>query len=149
MPLPFLSPGQPVVLAFPVMGTEDQQNEQTANPPTAPQVAAFTFLLESGKHIREVMLSTIQQYVPEWQGKASGEFAPMVELTTVILLITALDGISYVGCEWAGMEFEHGIGILLHRDRVAFVGMAEEVGDERIARRDVRRQKNNGGQQDT
>lgn len=134
-----LSPSPALRLCVQVNGTPDQTDIQTANPPTTAQAAAYQYLNSSGEHVLEAMLTAIKPYASYEEDKAGNEFASEISLAAVIIFHTSLNDISYVGCEWNGMEFEHGIGVIIHQNRVVYVGIAEEASDERVAMRDIRR----------
>ena len=61
----------------------------------------------------------------------------------VLLFPPALEGVAYIGfvfyCLRYDYGYEHGVGIVTHRERVVHFGMAEEGQDEQQARKDLRR----------
>ena len=53
------------------------------------------------------------------------------------------EDVSYVGLVFNCLKweygYEHGVGIVTHRDRVVHFGMAEEGEDDQLALKDLRR----------
>jgi hypothetical protein len=65
------------------------------------------------------------------------ELRKAIGLGTVHILNIAKGGIAYVGlefgCEW---DSEHGMGVMLHRDRILEIGQADSSFNGHLARKD-------------
>jgi len=111
-----------------------------APPPTAEQVAAFRLLLAPASPTAAAVLSSLRANVPELPSADWDAVAGVLELADVIVFSSAGDGVAYTGFVFNGMEYEHGIGVVAHRERVAHIGFAE-TADEAAAKKDLRRLK--------
>jgi hypothetical protein len=112
-------------------------------PPSPAQVKAFQQLLDQQTQIRDAMLAALlahydevrpdyeeflgdefEELMPEVTEPA--EFRELIGLGNVFVLATEKDGLAYLGyelgCTW---DIEHGIGFLLHGQRVVDVGGAD------------------------
>jgi hypothetical protein len=111
--------------------------------PTAAQTAAFRFLLEQEARLKPVLLAEFRKSVPELDGAAWDGLEAFFELAIVLVFYPALDEVSYTGLVFHCLQwdygYEHGVGIMLHQDRIVHFGMAEEAQDETQALKDLRR----------
>jgi hypothetical protein len=117
------------------VGAEDGQKltldveAEDGEPPSPEQVAAFQYLLEHDQALVDLALAAIDAERPWLESANFEEVGAVAEvrdrlgLPSVYIHRTAREGAAYVGlefaCEW---DLEHGLGILLHRDRVVGVG---------------------------
>ncbi|VTR95103.1 unnamed protein product [Gemmata massiliana] len=113
-----------------VMNEEDDEGKR----PTAPtpvQIAAFERTVANGAGLREPILQQFHEYVPELEAADWAGLEAFFQLTDVRLLPIEKDGIGYVGLVFSCFQFthgyEHGVGIILHGDRIVHFGMAEEA----------------------
>lgn len=113
-------------------------------PPSPEQIAAIDFIRENPQAVRSAMFAAVEKAYEEMK-EAYGfdpddashrewfpevtepeEYARVFDVGFLFLLDNALDGVAYVGlecgCTW---DDEHGLGIVLHRDRVIAVGQAD------------------------
>jgi hypothetical protein len=117
--------------------------DKEAPPPTAAQAAAFEELVAEDSPVQQVLLAAFHKYLPEledanWDAVLALLEAGSMEAGNVVVFSTALDDAAYLGFVFYSMEYEHGVGIVTHRQRLVHVGTAEEV-DESIAEKDIRR----------
>ena len=114
-------------------------------PPSAEQIAAFAYLLESEKLVTDSVLTAIFERYPEFREETLDAYdysetslaalpeisrpehlRSLIGLSTVHISNLAQDARSYIGfefgCEW---EKEHGLGVLTDGERVLDVGAAE------------------------
>jgi hypothetical protein len=114
-------------------------------PPSAEQVAAFAYLLQSEKLVTDSVLTAIFERYPQFREEALGSYAeneeylapfpeiarpdqlrPLIGLSIIHVLRDANEGRSYVGFEFGCVwEEEHGLGVMTHGDRVLEVGAAD------------------------
>ena len=126
--------------------------------PTREQSAAFQFLIEHDKVLRDLVLTEVFRVYPALQAqygydtatgrkimpkiKKPADLKQLIGLATVHILPVQLEGTAYIGfefgCTW---DVEHGLGVMIHRQRVIEVGGAESAFLEWIAQDDVRQQK--------
>lgn len=127
--------------------------EASFGPPAPEQSTAYNFLKQNNRDIAMAALEAIFEKYPEWQDSYGyedderEEFMPdirspndlkqLIGLGTVHILNIAKDGHAYhgleFGCTW---DEEHGVGVLLHKDRVIKVGDASQAFEEWPARHD-------------
>jgi hypothetical protein len=106
------------------------------------QLAAFTYLKENGESIREAILKAIFEKYPEWQEEfgfdedekakympdllEAGQLKTLMGPATIFLHTFVKDGMAYIGfecgCTW---DDEHGLGVLIHGERVVGLGEAD------------------------
>jgi hypothetical protein len=126
-------------------------------PPSPEQAAAYRYLVDQEKGVHNSVLQAIFNAYPtltadlgldeedseEAEALASDIDRPdrlreLIGLCIVHLLPISREGLAYTGfefgCTW---EEEHGLGVLLHRDRVVRIGQASTAFAETIARTDV------------
>lgn len=108
--------------------------------PSAEQVAAVRLLLDPASPTAAALLSTLRANVPELPSADWDAVWGVLEIADAIVFTSATDGIAYTGFLFNGMGYEHGIGVVAHRDRVAHIGFAE-TADEAAAKNDLRRLK--------
>lgn len=118
-------------------------NFAAAPRPTDAQAAAVRYLLDSEKILKPLLLAEFQRWVPELAEADWSGLEGFFEAATVLIFQSSLDGVSYVGLVFRCLRYEygyeHGAGIVLHRDRVVHFGIAEEAKDEAQALKDLRR----------
>jgi hypothetical protein len=111
--------------------------------PTDAQAAAFQYLVDLNSPLRQAVAAQMQKHVPEVAGADWPGIEAFFVLAAVIVFHPAADGVSYTGlvlnCLQWDYGYEHGVGIVTHRDRVVHFGMAEEGADDQIALKDLRR----------
>ena len=129
--------------------------EQT--PPSPEQAAAYRDLIAHQEIIRDSILQAVfreypdyrASYVADYDLDESDETLPLLNrpeqlkdligLSSLLIHDVVREGIAYVGygfgCEW---EEEHGLGAMMHRDRVVTVGHADVGILEWIAERDAK-----------
>ncbi|MGO8670857.1 MAG: DUF6985 domain-containing protein [Capsulimonadaceae bacterium] len=118
--------------------------------PIAEQVKAYRDFLDRQASIREAVVTALFEQYPALQ-QAFADDAPvfmpdiceaselkaMLGMPTVHILPVAREGIAYVGlqleCAW---DLEHGVGVMLYRDRILEIGYAETAFREWIAEQD-------------
>lgn len=130
--------------------------------PTADQTAAFHYLREHGRAVRDAILASVFAQYPQLREDyldafdeededfpeiAAGvpaldrpdQLAGLMGLGNVFLLTQGRDGVTYIGfefgCEW---ESEHGLGVLTHRARIIDIGQAPTAFDCRAAEADAK-----------
>ena len=124
-------------------------------PPGAEQVAAYKYLKDHEQEVAKAALKAIFDKYPEFQGiygddfdeddaaaalpdlKSPQDLRKLIGLGIVHVLPVAKAGVAYVGfelgCTW---DDEHGLGVMLHRDRVIKVGGADTSFLEWVAKGD-------------
>jgi len=111
--------------------------------PSDSQAAALTFNLEHGERVTDAVLMATRKYYDNvrpryvvFLGADADELMPvlsdntelrkLIELVHVHVHPWTMSGIAYVGlqfsCTW---DREHGLGLMLHRDRVVEIGGAD------------------------
>lgn len=102
------------------------------------QVAAIKYLQNNDERIKDVVidslfdifpnLSNYGEPLPEIENKAY--FKDHIHLSNVLPLDAEKDGVAYIGlefeCTW---EEEHGLGIMIHKDKVVDIGDAVSASD--------------------
>jgi hypothetical protein len=129
-------------------------NVEARTPPLAEQVLAFRLLLENERAVADSILHAVFAEYPGmrksygYDEEEAAKFMPeikqakqlrtLIGLSNVHVLNVAKDGIGYTGfefgCTW---DDEHGLGIMMHRDRVVKIGGADTSFLEWIAERDA------------
>ena len=124
-------------------------------PPTPEQAEAYQYLLAHEQAISTAVRSSIYEVYPDWREEygldeeEAAELMPDIEgpdqlktligLANVHILPVAKDGVGYVGfelgCTW---DDEHGLGVMMHKDRVVKLGGADSAFLEWIAEADAR-----------
>ncbi len=117
----------------------------------AGMIAAYEYLRDNEAHIAEVVVKAILDEHPKWRQqwqikdddpgmppiRSVEELRGAIGLGTVHILNVAEDGVAYVGlefgCEW---DEEHGMGVLMHRDRVLEVSQGDTSFNEALALKD-------------
>lgn len=134
------------------------------SPPRAEQTAAYEFLSNCGAATRDAILAAVFAEYPTFRADyldcfdedgenfadiaagvpeltAPDRLRALMGLGNVFVLDVARDGVAYVGfefgCEW---ESEHGLGVLMHKDRVIEIGQAPTAFDGHAAKRDATRE---------
>lgn len=117
-----------------------------AVPPSEEQLAAYHYLTDPDCEAAEALLHQFHANVPELEGSDWQHAVEFFSLDRVILFRAALHGLSYAGLalsclQWRDYGYEHGVGIVIHGDRVVHFNVAEEADDERFATRDIKKRK--------
>ena len=137
--------------------TVDVHSSGTKSDPTPEQSAAYSHLLKNQKKVQKaILLQVLQKYleyrtavIAEYELDEADNPLPIIKrpqqlqdfvgLSSVFIHTVAKDGTAYVGyelgCAW---EEEHGLGAMLHMDRVVEVGHADVGILGWIAKRDAR-----------
>lgn len=144
--IPALPGGEPVelIVRVPYSSDLEQKDVRTAPPLAAPQVAAFQHLLTHGTKVWASIVAAMRQYDTDNEIFAEDGSVSDLECGSVIIHTVAWDEVAYIGCQFYSLDTwvsEHGLGIIVHRDRVVHVGMAKEANDERAIAKDIRRLK--------
>jgi hypothetical protein len=109
--------------------------------PTPAQVAAYQSLLQSGVQLQPIILEQFRQYVPELAHAKWPELEAFFQLTAIFIFDLERDDVSYVGLVFSCLQwdygYEHGVGIVLHDQRVVRFGVAEMAECETEAAKDL------------
>jgi hypothetical protein len=130
------------------------------SPPTTAQEAAFTYLLKNQNAVRDAFLKSLlpyyakrrKQYLEEYgveeidavmpDVKKPEDFKKLMGVNIIHFHKVELCGTAYVGfgfgCSW---EYEEGLGVVMHKDRVIEIGGATDAFDGYIAEDDARLKK--------
>jgi hypothetical protein len=113
---------------------------------TQEQINALSFLSENDEIIRDEILNALfnsmpeikevyQEYCPEIN--SISELKNFIGLSNIHVMDSDKDGFAYLGyelgCDW---DDEHGIGIMMHKDRVIELGQADTSFNSWITYRD-------------
>lgn len=114
-----------------IEGKEIDQNKIV----TLEQINALKYLLENSDKVKDIILNRLLSEMPELKEiyedlipdiKKIEDFKDYVGLSNVYLMTSDKDGYAYtgfeLGCDW---DEEHGIGIMMHKDRVIDIGDAD------------------------
>jgi hypothetical protein len=116
---------------------------RSAPRPTSVQASGFQFVFDPETPLKQSLLMQFQTYVPELAEADRDRVQTFFALATVLIFHPFLDDISYTGfvfnCLHWEYGYEHGVGIVTHKERVVHFGMAEEAMDETQALKDLRR----------
>ncbi|GAA4344134.1 DUF6985 domain-containing protein [Flaviaesturariibacter amylovorans] len=117
------------------------------------QAEAYTYAIEMQERVRDRILEGLLKEYPVWQRHADNAaddrgaklpfladangFCHQLELAGLRILEAHKEGLAYTGylfrCTW---EPEHGLGILMHGDRVVKIGSADVASDNTLAELD-------------
>lgn len=125
--------------------------------PLPEQITAFDDLCTKQLTIRDTILTAVfaayptyrEEFIEDYDLDEDDTTLPILDkpeqlskvlgLTEVLIHKVSLDGVAYVGyqfgCEW---EREHGLGVMMHKDRVVSLGGADTAILEWIAERDIK-----------
>ena len=121
----------------------------SAPQPTSTQLAAFQLLLDPQTPLRQSVLLLFTTHVPELAGPDWASLEAFFELADVRIFHTSYEEVSYVGLVFNCLQwdygYEHGVGIVAHKDRIAHFGVAEEATHESQAIKDLRRTRRKPG----
>jgi hypothetical protein len=140
----YVSPETPelVVRRDPKKVTEEISDPAAAPRPSAAQQAAFEALLQPDPPLKQPLLAEFVRYIPELERPDWESVQAFFELAHVRIFHTSVEDVAYAGfvfnCLQWDYGYEHGVGIVTHKDRVVHFGMAEEA-EEEAAMKDVRR----------
>ena len=106
---------------------------------TQEQVDAISYLSRNSLQIRDSLLSALLYELPRLREiyddlipavNSIDDFNQIMGLSQIHILPSARDGYAYVGfefgCDW---DEEHGVGVMMHRERVIEIGAAETSFD--------------------
>jgi hypothetical protein len=132
-------------------------NENSREEPTGAQRNAYEFLLSHQERIRDAILSALLPAYEAWRSdwaEAMDEeefaelmppvsnveqFRSLIGLSNIHVHTVEKGGLAYIGlelgCTW---DEEHGLGCMIHGDRVVEVGDADTSFLEWIAERDAK-----------
>jgi|GEM_PF-5842855 len=113
----------------------NQVPQNDAPVPTPPQATAFRCLSDPQSHAGTAILGALQEQVPDVGWQNPGQH---LELSEVHVYQVVQDDVAYTGFVFNTIEYEHGIGVVAHRDRVVKIGNAEEA-EMKVAEKDLAR----------
>lgn len=105
---------------------------------TVEQVNAVKYLLDNSDKIRDSILTGVLNKIPELEEiydlipeiHKIEDFRNFIGLGNIHLMSSDKDNIAYIGfelgCDW---DDEHGIGLMMHKDRVIAIGLADTAFD--------------------
>ncbi|MCR9289728.1 MAG: hypothetical protein NXI23_20325 [Bacteroidetes bacterium] len=118
------------------------------NLPDPSQLKAIEFLIENEQLIKETIMNKLLPYYTQlridwgeedWMPKVHSkeDFKNMIGLSWIHVLNVEKEGIAYIGfemgCQW---DEEHGLGVMLHKDRVVEIGGADSSFLSWVAEKD-------------
>ena len=137
--------------------TIDILSDEERSDPTPEQSAAYTHLLKNQKQIQKAILLEVFEKYPEYRAsfiadydldetdnqlpvlKRYQQLKDLVGLSSIFIHTVEKDGTAYVGYEFGcAWEEEHGLGAMMHMDRVVEIGHADVGLLEWIAERDAK-----------
>jgi len=106
---------------------------------TIQQVNAIGFLVDNSEAIRNALLVGLLNVLPSLKEFYEDlipdidnieDFKNLIGLSNLHIMTSDKDGFAYIGfelgCDW---DDEHGVGIMMHKDRVVAIGQAETSFD--------------------
>ena len=106
---------------------------------TEAQLKAIRYLVENDQQVRDTLLLGLLNELPELQDiyedlmpeiDAIEDFRNYIGLANLHVMASDKDGFAYIGfelgCEW---DDEHGVGVMMHKDRVLEIGQADTAFD--------------------
>jgi hypothetical protein len=132
-------------------------DDKNPTPPTAEQSQAFRYLLDNEARIAAIVLQAIFERYPEEKEEFADAYSDdgdvdeilpdldspeglrsLMGLSSVFVLTVTRAGVAYVGFEFGCVwEEEHGLGVMLHQDRIVKIGQAADAFLAWIAERDA------------
>jgi hypothetical protein len=117
---------------------------EEAPPPSAEQAAAFDYLVCNQARVAQELFSALAREAPrvfpgEYHAFPSEAVRRLIATAAGVVGAVELEGVGLgveaeAGCVRAGFAFhsdllepEHGVGVVMHRDRVVSIGHAEEA----------------------
>ena len=113
---------------------------------TQEQVNSISYLQNNSDKIRDEILNALFKQLPEIKEiyedlvpeiKNIADFKNVLGLSIIHVMDSDKDGFSYIGyefgCDW---DDEHGIGVMMHKDRVIEIGQADTSFDSWITYKD-------------
>jgi hypothetical protein len=113
---------------------------------TQEQINSLIFLQDNSDKIRDAILNELLKELPEIKEvyedqvpdiTSISDFRNVLGLSIIHILDSDKDGFAYVGyelgCDW---DNEHGIGVMMHKDRVVEIGQANTSFNSWIAYKD-------------
>ena len=131
------SEGKPCFEALPGQSLPSTACFQDGDAPLTDMVlkAIFDVYPEWRENYKEFLGEELEDRMPELHSPS--DLKTLIGLSTIHVLSVERDGLAYVGfefgCEW---EEEHGLGVMLHGNRIIDVGSAEEAFSTSIANKD-------------
>lgn len=121
---------------------------------TEEHINAYNFLVENQEPVKTAILTSLlsqysalqEQYDYDAEDSAAimpdisaaDDFKSLIRLSEIHILDTSKEGMSYVGYQFLSTwDEEHGLGFMLHKDRVVETGGADTSFLEWIAERDL------------
>jgi hypothetical protein len=99
--------------------------------PREAQRAAFEQFITNGHTLRPILLERFHHYVPQLKNEDWSALEAFFQLTEVRLYPIDQEGLAYIGLGFCCLQwdygYEHGVGIILHGQRIVHFGMAEEA----------------------
>jgi hypothetical protein len=117
-------------------------NDQKPRPPAKEQVAAYAYLKDNQDEVTDAIMHALLDYYTklrkDWLKDNPKLKLPVIDtveqmrknvgLGTLYMQSVAKKGVAYIGlemgCTW---DEEHGVGVMMYKDRVLSVGQAEEA----------------------
>lgn len=113
---------------------------------TREQINSLNYLHENAAKIRDAILNALFDELPAIRGiyedlvpdiDSIEDFRNVIGLSIIHVLDSNKDGFAYLGyelgCDW---DDEHGLGVMMHKDRVVEIGPAETSFNSRITYKD-------------
>jgi hypothetical protein len=110
--------------------------------PSPEQVAAYAYLIEKEEDVQNAALQSISDHYPQWQEDYGvdeelmpnvinqEQFQSLIQLQNVFITSEAKEGYAYLYLSFDPLwDTEHGIGAVLHKDRVVAIGDHGSIWD--------------------
>lgn len=127
----------------------ESTDAESAPQPTNFQLAALELLLNPQTPLRQSLLPLFYTHVPELVGPDWASLEAFFALADVRIFHPSHEDVSYVGLVFRCLQwdygYEHGIGIVAHKDRIVHFGHSQEAMYETVAIRDLRRMRRKSG----
>jgi hypothetical protein len=106
------------------------ESDDDATPEPSPgRRAAVDYLAASGEAVRAAAFEAIRSRGRRFGAASDAELAGRLRLSAVHVGGEERDGLALVGLDFHCDEYEHGVGVVLRRDRVVRLGVAEVAMD--------------------
>ncbi len=116
------------------------------NVTTIEQVNAIKYLLDNSDIVRDALLTGLLNEIPDLKEVYEDlvpeihkieDFRNCIGLSSIHLMSSDKDDFAYIGfelgCDW---DEEHGIGVMMHKDRVIAIGQADTAFDSWVTLED-------------
>lgn len=113
----------------------DGQHVDYVKTTTQEQINSIHFLRDNSEKIRDAILNALLKELPDIREiyedlvpeiNCFADFKNVLGLSTIHVLNSNKDDFSYIGyelgCDW---DDEHGLGVMMHKDRVVEIGQAD------------------------